>query len=849
MAGNTVQITVTAADKASASLNRISKQADKLGSAFKGIAVAAVGMAAAYVSINTVKNIISSAEQYGDAVHNMMLETGASAEETSRLLYALKVTGVEADKASVCLGRFAKNMFSVELAEEDGTKALKTNQKILAGLGITVTDAAGRMRPLTDILVDLAGKLSTMSDSGEKTAIVLSLFGRGGLPMLEFLKLSRTEMAELIKEADKLGLTLSGANVASLHAFTIAQRKFGEAIGGVKLQIGMYLLPKLTELSDWFVAHQPQIRQFVDQALVKVEDGFKALWKTLQDNRQTLSNVATGIATLGTALMTFGGWIISNKAALVLALAAIGTALVWAIPGGPIIAGLALVTVGLTDVGTAAGGTSVEVMELQLKFLELKRSALESLQAIAKGFYDVTIGLVATGLGLGGISDVLKGFLFSAKFDNTTKEIDDLTTKIDELQGNINAFKTDRMQAELGNLATGIGFVDKAIWGVINALGAWSLVKMPAVAEPMSAEVERIRRNAGLSPFVFTPPPPPPPGGGGGAVEAIDILSDGIISLAEAMENGIDLISAARMEGVVAEREFAESVWRSGVEIVKLNTMIGVRGLTGATGVLTHALTTLGEGFRQAGETITQFLGRLATSALSQFQGALDTLLGTPTRETTTLQLKLANLERQRMLRVQGGATDEQLKAIDAQIDSAQRTLSLREKENEILRLKATLEDRTITTNQQMLGQYALLVGAIGDSSTLLRDQLLPAMALEAWARQGAAEALGTLATNAGAAATALAGAPGYAEGGVGDFGKGTLAMLHGKEAIVPLNQMSVPGGNSYEANIQVNVTIDPELANLRERVLKEVRDRTDAALRRAGFGGSFVTSGAYAPS
>ena len=332
------------------------------------------------------------------------------------------------------------------------------------------------------------------------------------------------------------------------------------------------------------------------------------------------------------------------------------------------------------------------------------------------------------------------------------------------------------------------------------------------------------------------------------------------------MEKGIDLVTAARMEGTVGEREFAESVWRSGVEIVKLNTMIGVRGLTGATSVLTHALTSLGEGFRQAGETITQFLGRLASSALSQFQGALDALLGRPTRETATQQLKVADLERRQLLLLQQGITpptaeelkrpgfelsagQKQLKTIEAQIKSAQDVLTLREKENEILRLKATLEDKTISTNQEMLAQYQLLVGAISESSTLLKDQLLPAMALEAWARADAAVQLGILATNAGAAATALAGAQGFAEGGVGDFGKGTLAMLHGKEAVIPLSHMSPQGGNSYAANVQVNVTIDPELANLREQVLKEVRDRTDALLRRAGFGGSFVTSGAYAPS
>jgi len=232
-----------------------------------GLAVAVGAAATAFVSINAVKDAVSSTQELGSAVGKLSRETGLAAEDASRLLFAFKHVGLDVDEASRSLGIFSKNMTTIAEAEEGEIKASKTTVALLKEMGIQALDTAGNVRPMDKLLLETADRFKAMPDGIEKTGKAMQLFGRSGKDMIPLLNLGSEGMKELGAEADKLGVTLSAQNVASIKQYTLAQRDMNEAVGGLKLVIGLAIIPALTRFINLLISLQPVIREKLGKSI------------------------------------------------------------------------------------------------------------------------------------------------------------------------------------------------------------------------------------------------------------------------------------------------------------------------------------------------------------------------------------------------------------------------------------------------------------------------------------------------------------------------------------------------------------------------------------------------------
>jgi len=281
MAGANLNYVITGHDKsASKALRGVADEAGRTGKHLHGIGVAGVAAGAAIgagLAVAADKVIafagdsITAFSDVGMEIVGLQRIAGGTAEDMSHLAAAAAMTGTDVTLMSRSVGIASKNLVAAKSP--------------FANLGFAIKDAHGKSLNFTQILPKLADKFKAMPNGVEKTALALKLFGRGGLAMLPILNKGSAGLKDISKESDKLGTTLSGKDLAAVKENTIAKRKFGEVIKGLQIQLGRFLLPILTKVTEFLVNNLgPAVAAVSKWVMENLWPAFKQIAQTIGDN-------------------------------------------------------------------------------------------------------------------------------------------------------------------------------------------------------------------------------------------------------------------------------------------------------------------------------------------------------------------------------------------------------------------------------------------------------------------------------------------------------------------------------------------------------------------------------------
>ena len=173
-------------------------------------------------------------------------KTGATVEELSQLRYVALQSDTPFETVTGGMQKMARAM---DAAASGGKEA----QAAFSALGVKVTDAAGNLRPMQDVLLDVADKFSGMQDGARKSALAMAVFGKSGADLIPLLNQGRSAIANLAAESDRMGLTMSSDAQQIASAYDDAMNRVKSLLEGATQKIVIGVMPTLTALAQAFV--------------------------------------------------------------------------------------------------------------------------------------------------------------------------------------------------------------------------------------------------------------------------------------------------------------------------------------------------------------------------------------------------------------------------------------------------------------------------------------------------------------------------------------------------------------------------------------------------------------------
>jgi hypothetical protein len=287
----------SASEGAAEKMSLSQRASGALGSEFGKLtsaAVAAGGIAAAGLAVDKVVSAFADAT---GQVRSFQRVSGATAEDSSRLVAAFHVLGVDSDSAGTAMFRLAHNL--------DGSK------DALSKYGVEIARSKGGSIDLTNTLLNVADAVSKVGPGAQADAIAFAAFGRQATTLLPVLLRGRDGLKELFDAAQAHGEVFNQDDLDKGKAFSLATKDLGQAVQGLEIQLGEGLVPALTSATkglDGFITSANKATGPIGgiggavEGVLKAGQGFAPIQSILDALHGDFGKIAGDLPILGTGI-------------------------------------------------------------------------------------------------------------------------------------------------------------------------------------------------------------------------------------------------------------------------------------------------------------------------------------------------------------------------------------------------------------------------------------------------------------------------------------------------------------------------------------------------------------------
>jgi hypothetical protein len=291
----------TELDKAQKKFESVSDSFTSVGqkmSLYVTVPIAAAGVAALQSAVNM--------GEMADKIFDLEAQTGLTAQQIQEYAFAARAAG---DESTVFASAATKLFARFKEGGEEGAVAAHA----ISLLGISVKNADGSLRPMSELFPKLIARLQGVDDTTRRLSLATAIFGRGATELAPILSMSAAELKKLTDRAHELNLVMSPEQLKRADEFREKWDTLKATWAGVGATLGLAVLPAIEKLVDWL---QRSIVPAVSAVVHWMEDlsDTQLIW---------IAGIAAAAAAIGPLLIGVGA-LISALPILTVAVAALG---------------------------------------------------------------------------------------------------------------------------------------------------------------------------------------------------------------------------------------------------------------------------------------------------------------------------------------------------------------------------------------------------------------------------------------------------------------------------------------------------------------------------------------------
>lgn len=205
---------------------------------FAGVSlgIAAIGSAAF--------GLAKAAANTGDELGEMSEKTGVAVRDLSLLKFAAEQSDTNIQTLANGFKFLSKSMVE---AQDPGSK----QAAIFDAIGVSTKNADGSLRPMKDVLLDVADRFKEIEDPTLKSALAMDVFGKSGVDLVPFLNQGGDAIVDLMAKGESLGAAWDELSAKQADDFNNSLAAMQTAAGSLAKEIGVAVMPAFTTLMNF----------------------------------------------------------------------------------------------------------------------------------------------------------------------------------------------------------------------------------------------------------------------------------------------------------------------------------------------------------------------------------------------------------------------------------------------------------------------------------------------------------------------------------------------------------------------------------------------------------------------